>query len=49
MRFIDANCMVGRRNVCREGAPASVADYIEIMDRCGIEKAVAFHAKAKEY
>ena len=48
MKFIDANCMIGKRNVCREGSPAAMEDYIEIMDRCGIEKAVAFHAAAKE-
>jgi len=40
--------MVGRRNICREGSPATVSDLLEIMDRCGIEKAVAFHAFAKE-
>ncbi|MBR5587177.1 MAG: amidohydrolase family protein [Clostridia bacterium] len=49
MKLIDANCMIGRRNSCREGSPVTMEDYIEIMDRCGIEKAVAFHSAALEY
>lgn len=48
LKFIDSNCMIGRRNVCREGSPETASDFLEVMDRCGIEKAVAFHASAKE-
>ena len=46
--FIDANCMVGQRNVCREGSPVGISDYTEIMSRCGIEKALVYHCIAKE-
>lgn len=48
LKFIDANCMIGRRLSPREGAPLTTEDYIEIMDRCGIEKALVYHAVAKE-
>lgn len=46
--FIDANCMVGQRNVCREGSPVTPSDYMEIMNRCGIEKAIVYHCMTKE-
>ena len=48
LKFIDANCMIGRRNMCREGAPVSLSDYTEAMDRCGIEKAIVYHSVARE-
>lgn len=49
LRFVDAKCMIGRRNAPREGSPVIREDFLEIMDRCHIEKAVAHHAMAVEY
>ncbi len=48
LKFIDARCQLGRRGVLREGEPVTKADILELMDRCRIEKAVAYHAIAKE-
>ena len=48
INFIDSNCMVGRRMFCREGSPKTTEDIINIMDRAGIDKSVAFHSVAKE-
>ena len=49
LRFLDAKCMIGRRNAPREGSPVTREDFLEIMDRCRIEKAIAYHAMAAEY
>lgn len=49
LRFVDAKCMIGRRNAPREGSPVSREDFLEIMDRCHIEKAMVYHAMAAEY
>ncbi|MBQ9967499.1 MAG: amidohydrolase family protein [Oscillospiraceae bacterium] len=48
MRFIDARCQLGRRCVIRENEPVTKAEILELMDRCRIERAVAYHAIAKE-
>ncbi|MBP3634299.1 MAG: hypothetical protein J6J43_06975 [Oscillospiraceae bacterium] len=48
LRFIDARCMLGNRCIIREGDPNTKEDILELMDRCHIEKAVVYHAMAKE-
>lgn len=48
LKFIDTNCMIGRRNIVREGSPVTLTDYTEIMERCGIETAIVYHSIAKE-
>lgn len=48
MKFIDARCQLGRRGTFREGEPITKAEILELMDRCGIEKAIAYHSIAKE-
>ena len=47
-RFIDARSKLGERCIIREGDPNTREDILELMDRCRIEKAIAFHAMAKE-
>ena len=48
MKFIDANLQLGRRCLPREGAPNTTEEILEVMERCHIESAIAFHAIAKE-
>ncbi|MBP3634301.1 MAG: hypothetical protein J6J43_06985 [Oscillospiraceae bacterium] len=48
LNFIDARCQLGRRGIVREGEPVTKSDILELMDRCSIEKAIAYHAMAKE-
>ena len=48
MKFFDANCMIGMRGVVKEGEPTTHEEILELMERCGIEKAIAYHAMAKE-
>lgn len=48
MKFIDARCQLGRRCVVRENEPVTKEEIVELLDRCHIEKAVAYHAIAKE-
>ena len=48
LKFIDARCQLGRRGVVRENEPVTKEDILELMDRCRIEKALAYHAIAKE-
>lgn len=48
LRFIDARCMLGERCIIREGDPNTKEDILELMDRCHIEKAIVYHAMAKE-
>lgn len=48
LKFIDARCMLGERYIIREGDPNTKEAIIELMERCHIEKAIAFHAMAKE-
>ena len=48
MKFIDASIQLGRRCLPREGAPNTTDEILEVMDRCQIETAIAFHAIAKE-
>lgn len=48
LRFIDANCMIGTRMAPREGSLITTDDFIEIMDRTGIDKALCHHSTAIE-
>lgn len=48
MKFIDASIQLGRRCLPREGAPNTTDEILEVMERCHIEKAIAYHAIAKE-
>lgn len=48
LRFFDTNCMIGRRMSCREGSLVTTADVVEIMERCGIDRALVYHSVAKE-
>ena len=48
LKFIDARCQLGRRGIVQEGEPVTHEDILELMERCHIEKAVAYHAYAKE-
>lgn len=48
MKFLDARIQLGPRCMLREGAPNTTEEILEVMQRCDIEKAIAFHALAKE-
>lgn len=48
MKFLDARIQLGPRCMPREGAPSTTEEILEVMERCDIEKAIAFHAIAKE-
>jgi len=48
LKFIDARCQLGRRGIVKPGEPVSHDDILELMERCHIEKAVAYHCLAKE-
>ena len=48
MKFLDARIQLGQRCLPREGAPNTTEEILEVMARCNIEKAIAFHAIAKE-
>ena len=48
LKFIDARCQLGRRGVVGVGEPSTHEEILELMERCHIEKAVAYHSIAKE-
>ncbi|MBE7035683.1 MAG: hypothetical protein E7403_00110 [Ruminococcaceae bacterium] len=48
IKFIDANCMIGNRMAPREGSPVTTGDFLEIMDRVGIEQAICYHSVGVE-
>jgi len=48
MKFLDARIQLGQRCMPREGAPNTTEEILDVMERCDIEKAIAFHAIAKE-
>lgn len=48
MRFLDARIQLGPQCMPHEGAPNTTEEILEVMQRCNIEKAIAFHALAKE-
>lgn len=48
MKFFDARCMIGMRGIVKEGEPTTREEILELMERCHIEKAIAYHAMAKE-
>lgn len=48
MRFIDASCRLGRPAAFGEGMPWETEEILEVMDRCRIETAYAYHIVAKD-
>lgn len=48
MKFLDARIQLGQRCMPREGSPTTTEEILEVMERCNIEKAIAYHAIAKE-
>lgn len=48
MKFLDARIQLGPRCMLREGAPNTTEEILEVMARCDIEQAIAFHALARE-
>ena len=48
MKFLDARIELGQCCMLREGAPGTTGEILEIMERCGIEKAIVSHAIARE-
>ena len=48
MKFLDARIELGNRCMLREGAPNTTEEILEVMERCDIEKAIAYHAISRE-
>ena len=48
IKFIDASCQLGRPAVCNADMPWKTEQLLELMDKCNIERAFAYHAAAKE-
>lgn len=48
IKFIDANCMIGPRQLVREGALKSTQEILSLMEELGIFKAIAYHGVCKE-
>lgn len=48
MRFIDASCRLGRPAAIHEGAPWQTEELLQIMERCHIDSAHAYHIVAKD-
>ena len=46
--FVDANCMIGRPVVQREGALKSTEELMRLMQDCGVVKALVYHSVARE-
>lgn len=40
--------MIGMRNIPREGSLKTLDDFIQVMDLCGIEKALVYHCASRE-
>lgn len=49
IKFFDANCTIGKRNVHLEGSPKTMDDFVDMMRICGIEKAIVNHSCAREH
>ena len=48
MRFFDASCRLGRPAAPAEGMPWQTDEILEIMERCHIDNALAYHIVAKD-
>lgn len=48
MRFFDASCRLGRPAAPGEGMPWQTEQILEIMERCHIDNALAYHIVAKD-
>ena len=48
MKFIDASCRIGRPAAPGADMPWKTEQMLELMDRCHIEKAFAYHIVAKD-
>lgn len=48
IHFFDSNCLIGARNIYREGSLKTLEDFVEMMNLCGIDKAIVSHSCAKE-
>ena len=48
MRFFDASCRLGRPATFGEGMPWQTDEILEIMARCHIDSALAYHIVAKD-
>lgn len=48
MRFFDASCRLGRPAAPGEGMPWKTDEILEIMSRCRIDRALAYHIVAKD-
>ena len=48
LRFVDAQCIIGRRLYYREGSLQTQSDILEMMDRCHIDQAIACHSVSLE-
>lgn len=48
LKFIDARCRLGLPAVPKEGVPYRTEEIMELMDRCHIEKAIAYHLDAEK-
>lgn len=48
LKFIDARCRLGMPAVPKEGTPYTTDEILEVMDRCHIEKAIAYHHVAQK-
>ena len=48
MKFLDARIQLGPVCMPHEGAPNTTEEILEVMERCQIEKAIAYHSLAKE-
>jgi len=46
--FVDANCMIGRPVVQREGSLKNTEDLMKLMQDCGVVKALVYHSVARE-
>ncbi len=48
MRFFDASCRLGRPAAFGEGMPWQTEEILELMERCHIDRALAYHIVAKD-
>lgn len=48
LKFFDSNCMIGMRNIYREGSLKTLDDFIQMLDLCGIEKALVYHCVSRD-
>jgi len=48
LKFIDASCRLGMPAVPKEGTPYTPEAILEVMDRCHVEQAIAYHYVAQK-